>query len=77
MKTVLYVKDLTVKLGGRVIIEEVSLNIKEGEIVAIVGPNGGGKTTLIKSCLGLIKPSKGYVEVLGLQPQEGNKKQER
>ncbi len=73
MRTVLYARDLTVKLGGKVIIENVNLDIKEGEIVAIVGPNGGGKTTLVKSCLGLVNVSKGYVEILGLQPHKAIK----
>ncbi|MBK3331931.1 metal ABC transporter ATP-binding protein [Persephonella atlantica] len=70
METVLYAKGLTVKLNGKIIIEDINLEIRKGEIIAIVGPNGGGKTTLIKSCLGLVKPCRGYVEVLGLKPTE-------
>ena len=38
-----------------------------------MGPNGGGKTTLLKVILGLVKPSKGKVEVFGRHPEEGRK----
>lgn len=44
--------------------------VNKGEKVAILGPNGGGKTTLIKHILGLLTPSKGAVKVLGLNPSK-------
>jgi zinc transport system ATP-binding protein len=60
----LEVENLTVQLGGNVIVEDVSLEVETGEIVATIGPNGAGKTTLLKAILGLI-PSRGEVRVLG------------
>lgn len=48
------------------ILENVNLNIKEKEFLGIVGPNGGGKTTLLKIILGLLKPSSGTVNVSGV-----------
>lgn len=45
--------------------DNVSLNIKRGERVVIVGPNGGGKSTLIKIIMDFTKPDKGYVSILG------------
>ncbi len=71
--TILEVKDLTVKIENNTILEDINLTVEEGEIVAVVGPNGGGKTTLIKTCLGFIKPTKGYVKLFGKPPKEAIK----
>jgi len=65
---VISVKDLTVKLGGKIVLEEVSFKVDEPSLIIVVGPNGAGKTTLLKTILGLIKPLKGEVKVLGLDP---------
>ncbi len=70
MEKVLEVKNLEVALNGKEILKDINLDIFEREIVAIVGPNGGGKTTLLKTCLGFIKPKKGYVRLLGKNPKE-------
>ena len=48
------------------ILENISFSVREDDLIAIMGPNGGGKTTLLKVILGLIKPSKGSVEVFGM-----------
>ena len=53
---------------------DVDMRIDKGEFVSIVGPNGGGKTTLIKIIMGLISPSKGYITVLGLPPKKARDK---
>jgi len=49
---------------------EVSLAIPQGELVYVVGPNGGGKTTLLKLTLGLLKPRTGRIQVFGLPPEK-------
>ena len=59
--------------GGPPVLEGVSLAIEKGEMLGIVGPNGGGKSTLLKIILGLLKPDKGKVSVLGRRPSEGRK----
>ncbi|MEZ0323473.1 MAG: metal ABC transporter ATP-binding protein [Hydrogenothermaceae bacterium] len=64
------IKGLTVIIDGKIIIEDINLDIEDGEIVAIVGPNGGGKTTLVKTLLGFIKPSSGVVYIDGKSPKE-------
>lgn len=51
------------------ILSDINLTIDEKEFVAVIGPNGGGKTTLLKMILGLVKPDKGIVKVLGKSPQ--------
>lgn len=54
----------------RNILEDVNLQICRGEFASIVGPNGGGKTTLLKLILGLIKPDTGKIRVLGKMPDQ-------
>ncbi len=53
---------------GNRVLDDVSLDVGEGTAVALVGHNGAGKTTMIKLLLGLIRPSRGRVSVLGLDP---------
>jgi zinc transport system ATP-binding protein len=52
------------------ILEHVDLTIHEGEFASIVGPNGGGKTTLIKLMLGLLKPTEGKITLFGNTPEK-------
>ncbi len=54
----------------RNILEDVDLLIPKGEFASIVGPNGGGKTTLLKLILGLIKPDKGMIRLFGKTPDK-------
>jgi zinc/manganese transport system ATP-binding protein len=56
------------RLGGRTIWDDVSLTVDHGEFVAVLGPNGTGKSTLIKAILGLQPVSPGTATVLGLRP---------
>jgi zinc transport system ATP-binding protein len=51
------------------VLEDVSFTINELDFASIIGPNGGGKTTLIKILLGLLKPDRGSVRVLGTTPE--------
>lgn len=71
-KTVISLAGVTVELGGRTIFKDVSVEIKKGEFVAILGPNGAGKTTLFKLLLGLLKPTRGEIRVLGVVPHRGD-----
>ncbi len=52
---------ITVRLGGRPVLEDVSISVEPGEIVTLIGPNGSGKTTLVRAILGLLKPDVGRV----------------
>ncbi len=69
------VKDLSVVRDGNPILEHVDFVIKEKEYVGIVGPNGGGKTTLLLTLLGLIKPTRGEIKVYG-KPADDPKSRE-
>jgi ABC-type Mn2+/Zn2+ transport system ATPase subunit len=51
--------------GGQRALEDVTFEVPRGSMVGIIGPNGGGKSTLIKVLLGLVEPQRGAVEVLG------------
>lgn len=64
------IKNLTVRLNGRDVLNNLFLSLDEGRFLGVVGPNGGGKTTLLKAILGLIKPSSGEILVFGKSPEE-------
>jgi zinc transport system ATP-binding protein len=66
-------EDVRVHFDGVPALEEVNLSIKRYDFFGIIGPNGGGKTTLLKVILGLLKPSRGKVTVFGLTPEKGRK----
>ena len=55
------------------VLEEINLSIQKSDFVGIIGPNGGGKTTLLKVILGLIETSKGRVTVLGGPPKKNRR----
>jgi zinc transport system ATP-binding protein len=58
----------TVRLGGHTVLDQVDLHVEAGDYLAVVGPNGGGKTTLLRALLGLVRPSAGTLRVLGGAP---------
>lgn len=68
MKPVVVIKDLWVHYNHVWALREVNLVCEENSITSIVGPNGGGKTTLLKAVLGLKRPDRGSVEVFGEKP---------
>ena len=61
-------RDAAVRLGGRTVWSHVSLEVGVGEFVAVLGPNGVGKSTLIKAVLGILPLTEGHVTVLGRDP---------
>jgi len=62
---VIEIKSLKNCLGSRWVHDDLNLNIRKGEIVAIIGPSGCGKTTLLRSILMLLKPTSGTIKVFG------------
>jgi ABC-2 type transport system ATP-binding protein len=68
MSTLLEVKGLTKTFGDRVAVDDLSLTIEPGQLYALVGPDGAGKTTSLRMMVGLMNPSAGAVRVLGEDP---------
>ena len=59
------IRNLTLEIANQTILKNITLQIFEGEYVAIIGPNGGGKTTFVRTLLGLQKPTSGEVLIYG------------
>ncbi|KQC08440.1 MAG: ABC transporter [Methanolinea sp. SDB] len=70
---VIEVENVTLGRNGQKILDNVSLSVEPGDFYAIIGPNGGGKTTLLKIILGLHEPQSGSVRLLGKRPWETRK----
>jgi zinc transport system ATP-binding protein len=71
---VVRLEDVWAHYGGVYALKGVSFSIWQNDFLGIIGPNGGGKTTLLKVILGLITPSRGTVSVLGKPPQRNRDK---
>lgn len=67
-ETVVSVRGLTKSYGGRVVVDDLDLDVRAGEVVGLIGANGAGKTTTVECLQGLRTPDGGDVEVLGLDP---------
>lgn len=68
----LEVKDITIKFNGSTILENVSLDVKKGEVISIIGPSGSGKSTLIRSMNHLVKPDSGHIYFKGEEITDKN-----
>ena len=62
-------EDVSYSYNGLWVLENVNFSVEKGDFLSIVGPNGGGKTTLLKLILGLLKPASGRVSVFGKSPE--------
>lgn len=71
MKPLIDIEELYFSYPNNSVLSNISLKVYPGEFIAIIGPNGGGKTTLLKVILGLLKPYQGKVLVFGQPPREG------
>ncbi len=67
-KPAIHIENLTVNYGQTPAIADVCLDVAEGEYLGIIGPNGGGKSTLLKAILGLVPVASGAVSVFGRHP---------
>ena len=70
---VIEVENLGFSYGEAPVLEKVDLEIAAGEFVGLVGPNAGGKSTLLKLILGLLAPQTGRIRVLGMAPREAHR----
>ena len=66
MKNAIQINDLCKRFGDVIAVDGLNLTVKKGEIFGFLGPNGSGKTTTIRMMLGLLRPTRGSIEVLGI-----------
>lgn len=67
-ETAIEIHSLDFRFNGQSVLEDIDLVVRSGDFMAIIGPNGGGKTTLLKIMLGLLAPNRGSVRVFGKPP---------
>ena len=70
MTAAISVRDLTFCYNDAPVLTAVNIDIETGEFMGIIGPNGGGKSTLLKLLLGLLQPDAGTIRILGKSPKE-------
>ncbi|WP_130806374.1 ABC transporter ATP-binding protein [Senegalia massiliensis] len=68
MSNIVEMKNLTKKYMKKTALKDVNLNIEKGKIIGLLGPNGSGKTTMIKILMGILTQSKGEVYIAGKKP---------
>lgn len=73
METVIKTISLTKQYGKKTVVKDLDLNVTKGSIYGFLGPNGAGKSTTMKMILGLAKPTKGSIEVLGKAVNQDNR----
>lgn len=71
---VVRLEDVWAHYDGVPVLEGINLTIEDADFLGIIGPNGGGKTTLLKVILGLVRPSRGRVFVLGKPPEKSRRR---
>lgn len=69
MSKALSIENLSFDIKGKEILKNINFSLDEGRFLGIVGPNGGGKTTLVKLILGLLNPTSGAVRIFGRNPE--------
>lgn len=70
----IHIEQLAFAYNGRSVLTGVNLRVEPGAFLAVVGPNGGGKTTLVKLMLGLLQPDAGNIRVLGEHPPQASRR---
>jgi len=70
---VISVRHLWAGYDHEVVLEDINLSVQEGDFIGLIGPNGGGKTTLLKVLLGLLPPMRGEVRIMGQSVKEGRR----
>jgi zinc transport system ATP-binding protein len=74
MSKAIEIVDLTFRYGDLLVLDAIDIEVELNEFIGVVGPNAGGKSTLLKIVLGLLQPDRGKVTVLGTTPSKARKK---
>ena len=67
------IRNLTASYNHEIVLSDINLILQPNDFFGLIGPNGGGKTTLLKIILGLMKPEEGTVRILGEPPESGRR----
>ena len=75
MSNILEIKDLNVRFGGIRAVDGISMNVEEGKIITLIGANGAGKSTILRSVSGIVRPTSGDIllngeSIVGLSPDK-------
>lgn len=75
MSNILEIKDLNVRFGGIRAVDGISMNVHEGKIITLIGANGAGKSTILRSVSGIVRPASGDIllngeSIVGLSPDK-------
>ena len=73
LKDIIKIRNLNFSYDKQVVLEDINLDYSSDEFLAIIGPNGGGKSTLLKLILGLLKPQSGEIKLFSKEPSEVSK----
>jgi zinc transport system ATP-binding protein len=68
--SVISVKNLSFSYAKQPVLDNINLEVQKNDFLAIIGPNGGGKSTLLKTLLGIYNPTQGIINILGTSPQK-------
>ena len=71
-QSIVEIRDVCFSYNGQEVLQDVNFDVAEGDFIAMIGPNGGGKTTLLRLMLGLLKPAHGSVRVLGMPAKKAS-----
>jgi len=70
MAKIIDIADLDFAYGQRLVLKHINLAVEAGGTLGVIGPNGGGKSTLMKLLLGLLAPTRGSIDIAGLSPKQ-------
>ncbi|NMC46306.1 MAG: metal ABC transporter ATP-binding protein [Chloroflexi bacterium] len=68
---VIQIQGLWAGYDSQPVLEDINLEVSQGDFIGLIGPNGGGKTTLLRTLIGLIEPMKGQISVMGSDAKKG------
>jgi zinc transport system ATP-binding protein len=72
--TIVSLEHVSFSYGDVPVLEDVNIKIEQNDFLAIIGPNGGGKTTILKLILGLLEPTRGVITVFGTTPKQARRR---
>ncbi|MDD4569175.1 MAG: ATP-binding cassette domain-containing protein, partial [Tepidanaerobacteraceae bacterium] len=70
MNFAININNLSVQYNNMYVLSNINLDIVENDFLAVIGPNGGGKSTLVKTILGIVKSYYGTIKIFGQKPEE-------